>query len=416
MKGLHHAWKVCIGCAIMFFVTSGLVTNAFSIYLPFILTQNEFTNTQISSILTARSLAGFIALFLTAFYYRILSLKRGVLLSMLMVACGFFVYGMAGSLPLYLIGALLTGFGYGLGSMAAIGIILDNWFETDLPIATGICGSITGLSTLGLPTLITFLIGKVGLGATFRIEALFILALALICNRLILSSPEEAGASPYRREQKRKVSSPPLKERSYLPVLTKKLWFVLFPLALIAGGYTSTAYSNITVLLTGEGISVSAAEVVILVSGLAVTASKLLYGWMSERFSTPPCSWLFGALTFSGLFLCTLTSGHALLMGVSIVIYSLGLGMTTTGLVIWAKELSSHESFEANNRLFQIGFTGGGLLFSPFPGIIADHAGGSYLTAFFCFGIGAVIVTLGIQWVYRRAASSAEPGPKSPEA
>ena len=116
MKKLHRAWKVCIGCAILFFCTSGLVTNAFSIYLPYILSLDGFTNTRISTLLTVRSLAGFIALFATGLYYRVLSLKKGMLLSMIMVAAGFMVYGFAGpNYPLYLLGALLTGFGYGFG-------------------------------------------------------------------------------------------------------------------------------------------------------------------------------------------------------------------------------------------------------------------------------------------------------------
>ncbi|MBR2559337.1 MAG: hypothetical protein IKE37_02765 [Firmicutes bacterium] len=96
-------------------------------------------------------------------------------------------------------------------------------------------------------------------------------------------------------------------------------------------------------------------------------------------------------------------------MGLSIVIYSAGLGMTTIGPVVWARELSSHEDFEFNNRLFQIGFVGGTLLLSPFPGIIADRSGGSYLPAFLCFTVGAVLVTLIIQAVYRRAQDGAQP-------
>ena len=411
MKKLHRAWKVCIGCAILFFCTSGLVTNAFSIYLPYILSLDGFTNTRISTLLTVRSLAGFIALFATGLYYRVLSLKKGMLLSMIMVAAGFLVYGFAGpNYPLYLLGALLTGFGYGFGSMAAIGVILDNWFETDLPVATGICGSVTGLSTLGIPTLITVLIGRIGLGNTFRLEALAILLITLLCRRLILSDPSGTGDVPFSRGQKSGEASALSAVRpSYRPVLTKKLWLIMMPATFILGGYTATAYSNLSVLMTGEGLSISAAALVILVSGLSVTASKLLYGFASERFSTYKCNWVFGALTVSGLILCQFTAGQAFPMGLSIVIYSAGLGMTTIGPVVWARELSSHEDFEFNNRLFQIGFVGGTLLLSPFPGIIADRSGGSYLPAFLCFTVGAVLVTLIIQAVYRRAQDSAQP-------
>ncbi len=53
---IHYAWRVCLGCALLLFCTSGLCINAFTVYQPYILTRNGFTNAQSSLIITVRGL------------------------------------------------------------------------------------------------------------------------------------------------------------------------------------------------------------------------------------------------------------------------------------------------------------------------------------------------------------------------
>lgn len=55
MKKIHYAWFVCAGCALLLFCTSGLSINAFTIYQPYILKLNNFTNSQSSMIITVSS-------------------------------------------------------------------------------------------------------------------------------------------------------------------------------------------------------------------------------------------------------------------------------------------------------------------------------------------------------------------------
>ena len=49
-------WLVCLGGAVMFFVAIGLGSNLYSVYQPYIIVQNGFTNTQAAWIVTTRSL------------------------------------------------------------------------------------------------------------------------------------------------------------------------------------------------------------------------------------------------------------------------------------------------------------------------------------------------------------------------
>ena len=49
-------WLVCLGGAVMLFSSMGLGSNLYSVYQPYIIAQNAFTNTQASWIITTRSL------------------------------------------------------------------------------------------------------------------------------------------------------------------------------------------------------------------------------------------------------------------------------------------------------------------------------------------------------------------------
>ena len=95
MSKPNRAWSICAACALMFFCTSGLVTNAFTIYLPYILSVNNFTNTQVGFINTIRCLTALFALVFIDKFYKKLDVKLGSFISILLVAAGFGFYGLA---------------------------------------------------------------------------------------------------------------------------------------------------------------------------------------------------------------------------------------------------------------------------------------------------------------------------------
>ena len=95
MKETARAWRVCIGCAMILFCTSGLAVNAFTVYQPYILQYNGFTNTQSSDLIMLRSLFSFFAMFLTGRYYKIFSYRIGLFLSGLLAAVSFLCFGLS---------------------------------------------------------------------------------------------------------------------------------------------------------------------------------------------------------------------------------------------------------------------------------------------------------------------------------
>jgi len=124
MKKIHYGWFVCAGCALLLFCTSGLSVNAFTVYQPYILQQNHFTNAQSSTIITMRSLFSFFAMFFTGKYYKVFSFRIGITISGILTVLGFLMFGLASTHFSYCLAAAAIGLGYGFGTMIPVAIVL----------------------------------------------------------------------------------------------------------------------------------------------------------------------------------------------------------------------------------------------------------------------------------------------------
>lgn len=398
MKRVHYGWWVCFGCALLLFCTSGLTVNAFTVYQPYILNQNGFTNAQSSSIITVRSLFSFLAMFLTGVYFKKFSLRTGMGLAGLMTALGFFVFGIAKTYFLYCLGGALLGLGFGFGSMVPIAIMLEHWFAQKRTLAVSICSAATGLATFGIPSLITWLITHTSLAIAFWCEAGFIAAMTLISFLLIRDHPGQKDLEAYGAGALQKAQE----NLRQAVVLEKKHWFLLVPMLLLIGAMTSVGFSHLSMLVSGEGFSSHITALAITVSGVSLAVSKCIYGWVSDKLGNYRTNFLFGGVLLLGMVLCCMVRAGVVVVFIAMCTYGAGLALTTTGLVTWAGDLSSPATFDITVRRFQIGYAAGGLVFSTLPGILADQFGGSYIPAYIFFTACTVYILFSVQWTYRQ--------------
>lgn len=381
------------------FCTSGLAVNAFTVYQPYILQYNGFTNTQSSDLIMLRSLFSFFAMFLTGRYYKIFSYRIGLCLSGLLAAVSFLCFGLSRTYLHYCVSAAILGVAFGFGTMIPITILLSRWFCRHRTLALGICSSSTGLSTLGIPSLLTAMIRQGGLARTFLWEAaavvlLTVAALFLIGDPEKEACREEDGASAGETEQEKKLPA--------------RAWWLLIPILLLTGAVTSVGYSHLSMVMTSSGFSAETVARGIMVSGLALTVGKLLYGAVSEKTSVYCGNRIFGIAALAGLGLICLNGGRTAVIFAGLLLYGGGLAFTTVGLSAWCGELCTGTQYAATVRRFQIGYSAGTLLFSSFPGILADRAGGSYIPAFGCFFLCCGFVLFSIQRIIRKSSKQAE--------
>ena len=397
MKGkIHYAWFVCIGCALLLFCTSGLSVNSFTIYQPYILNLNSFTNSQSSMIITVRNLFSFASLMLVNRYYKLMPKRIGMGLAGMFIVGGFVLFGFADSFAAYCCAAAVVGLGYGFGTMVPITILISEWFSEKRNTAVGICSAATGLSTLGIPSLISASIVKIGMRYTFWIEAAAIAVLVAVSFILIRNAPEDKGTTPYGTK-----TDAPQKKLSDIGI-GKKDWIILLPALLLIGAVMNVSYSHLTVHMTSAGFSAAEAALAVAVSGVVLTASKIIFGKLGDKKSNYVINYWFSAILLSGLVLLCFIGKSKIIMYGSTMLYSFGLSFTAMGLAVWAGDLSAAKDYDRNVQLFQALYSAGSLTFSSLPGIMADRFGGSYVPSYALFTVFAVYVIFAVQFLYIR--------------
>ena len=399
MKKLHYSWIICVGCALLLFCTSGLSINAFTVYQPYILQQNQFTNAQSSAIITVRSLFSFLAMFLSGKYYKFFSLRKGIAIAGAFIVAGFGLFGLASSHMLYCLAAAFIGLGYGLGTMIPVAIVLEHWFIQKRTFAIGICSACTGLSTLGIPSVLTWLIEQYGLRQAFLVETAFIAVLIAISVIIIRDYPIQMKMQPYGFHPSAKKSEKI--QTTNTGALTRKHWILITFMLILLGPTMNVGYSHLSVLVSSTGFNPQITALSITVSGVMLTIGKFVFGWMSDKIGTYKCNWIFGTILIWGLVLCCILNTNEWHLFAAMCCYGVGLATTSVGLTAWAGDLSSPEQYDDTIRRFQLGYAAGTLLFSALPGILADYFNGSYIPAYIFFVGCAIFVLLSVQRLYQ---------------
>lgn len=402
--GLHYAWAVCLGGALLFYCTSGLGVNVFSLYQPFFISHFGFSYTQASTILVLRNLFSFIGMSLSGLYYSKLSMRKGMALAGALNAFSYVLFGLSGSYTAICFSAAVLGISYGLGTMIPVAMVLKKWFHKRLATAYGICTAASGLSTIGIPSLLTAIITRCNLKTAFFAEAGIIFTMSLLCFLLVRSTPEEMGLKPFGAEEEedpdRRMEEPekPGEKKkkhlhyTYRPI-GEKDWFLLFPMMLFLAAMTSVAYSNLSLLASTNGISAETIALGLSVSGMVLMGTKFLYGFLCDQYSAFHANNLFTVIVMAGLILCCMIRGSELRMMAAFILFSAGASMTSVGPAAWMKDLSSSEDFDRYNRRIQMGYSIGGMVFSVVPGMLADRFHGSYIPAYIFF-IGCTVITM----------------------
>ena len=125
----HYAWIICLGGALSLFAVMGMGINVFSVYQPYIIQLNGFSNAQGSWITTTRSLFTLAAMLTVNQLCARIGLRLVMTLGVVLLALSCFCFGLADSFPLYCAAGALTGLAYGYGGMVPLSLAVGHWFR-----------------------------------------------------------------------------------------------------------------------------------------------------------------------------------------------------------------------------------------------------------------------------------------------
>jgi len=378
----------------LIFVSIGTVSNGFSVYLPYILKENGFTNSQTSSFVTLRCLFSFFSMLLIGFYYKKISIKTGAVVATVCASIVFLIYAFSTSYLMYSVGAALSGFCYGSASMIPVSILMNRWFDTHKALALGVASAGSGLATIVLPPIITYTIETYSLKTAFMAEAVLILLVTAIIIVLMKNNPEDKGLTPLGHEKVYGESSS-IKEMkknnlswsslrpAYKPSI--KVWLLIGCVCLFMGAVSNPGFSHIPVLYTTEGFSSMVVAAIVSIAGIMLFAAKLIFGGITDKIGGLYSGLMFlGILLIAHILCCFAFTGSIPLAYFTAFLLGTGYPVSTIGISVWAGDIGSRDNYPTIVRRLQVIYAGGALLFANVPGILADYFG-NYIPSYMLF-------------------------------
>ena len=378
----RRAWLVCLGCGLALFTVMGLGVNAFTVYQPYLLELEHFTNAQGSWITTARSLFGMLSMATADALCRRYGLRRVIVSGLGCFVFSYFLFGAAHSFLSYCAAAVFSGLAYGYGGMVPLTLVISRWFQDRRGFALGLMAAGTGISTILAPPLLTAAIQNAGLRFAFWAEGLFGLALTLLVLLLIRDRPEDVGLAPYTTGATSVKAAPRESSQIRLP---PALWWAAVAAAFFTGGPCGPGFSHLSVLYTAEGYPSGTVALLISYFGIILMISKVLYGTLSDALGSRAANYVTYGAGILGLCLCCLASIPSVpLAAAACTFTALGMPLSSVSLSVWAGDFSRGADYDRLVKWLSTSYMLGALVTGPVPGILADRFG-SYVPAYALF-------------------------------
>lgn len=411
MKKVHYGWIICGLGLLIIFVTIGTVTIGFSVFLPYIMEENGFSNSQISFLTTIRYILSFASMLFIGSYYNRVSLRAGTAIAVTFAGTGYIIYAVSNNYLMYCVGSAITGIGYGLGTMVPITMLMRRWFDERRSFATAVCASGGSISTFVMAPVTTILVESLSLKKAFLIEGIMIFIIAAVVAILMRNDPDEKSLAPYRaqmsscgkshREAEEELLSTDeaaiWKEQSGLRQSSYSLsaagWILLGVSSVSLGAIGNPGFSHISVLLTTEGYDSMMVGAIISAIGLIISVGKLLFGVVADSIGGFKTSIIFMAALLLGHIMCCITwTGNMPVCIAMAALLGIGYPIATLGIPLWSDDMSSRDQYPKVVQKLQTSFTAGALVFSGLPGVMADLLGG-YIPVYLLF-TGLLAVSL----------------------
>ena len=387
----NYPWLIC-GCgAFIALCNVGLTTNGFYPFIAFI-EESGYSGTQGSALLTIRCITSFLAMGITAHFYKRISYRVGLFLACTFTGAGLFAMSVAKNYMLYVVGAVLMGVAYAVGGMIPLSVLITRWFRHKKATAIALCTAGTGISSMIAPQIITPIAENRSLPAAFQSMGVVALFIGIVALVLVRDYPEQIHSLPLgegAEEPLREAKS--VQKRHQMPQSTHKKMVVAITLL---GGVTMATSGHFSVLFISEGYSKELAAAAYSLMGITLILSKSLFGMVTDRIGAERSSAIFLMVLFCGVNISAFSGYARILTYLSVLTCAMGYPPSNIGPSIWAQDLTDEMGYQKVLQSYQMAYALGGGLCSFIPGAVFDLTG-SYIPVYLCSG-WILLVILGI--------------------
>lgn len=394
----HYEKVVCACCFLALFVNVGLNSTSFAVYQPYIVAVPGVGDTGGSAVVALRVLVSLVVTVFVDRYYNALDLRVGVSIATVLTAVGFFLYGFATNLPLFLLGAVVAGAAYGFGGMVATTMLVNRWFKSGIGTAVGIASVGSGVAGIVVPVAAARVIEGHSLSWAFRLEGLLALVVAAVIFAFLRNRPADLGLTPHEKEG----SPARARARSVAGVRLSPRERVLVLAALaMTGAFSMGGIAYLSILFVASGIDAGFAAFLLSVTGVCLTVSKFVTGELFDRIGTRLASGVMFAVLVVGLVLCCAApAGSTGVAVAAAVCVGAGVSLGSVGLSVWSLELSEPETRARSIKNCQLAYSAGGFVMNVLPGPLKEMTG-TYVTSYAILAVLGVMAAGIILFAYR---------------
>ena len=313
-----------------------------------------------------------------------------------------------GLLTFYIAGVLL-GVGLSWTSTTMMSTVVSRWCQSNKATVTGMILAANGIGGAVAVQILSPIIFEEGNPFGYRTSYRYVAAALAVVLLLVLTLYREAPKSQEEAEpvpgKKKKIRGAGWIGMEYEEVL-KKPYFYLTLVCMFLTGMVLQGLGGIAVPhMYDLGMDVDYVAAIVSISGLVLTCTKFLMGYLYDRFGIRVpmnlaliCAFLSMAIL---IILKNTPTGKALAF-IRVFIGTFATPLETVMLPIFAVEFFGNKAFDKLIGIFTAVSTAGFAIGSPVGNLFYDVFG-SYRLAFAVFAVLMAIVAVSLQFVLRAA-------------
>lgn len=407
-------WPILVGCTVlMFFMLGGVQT--FAVFVPPIISETGFSLGQVTLMSTLATLGSFTGNMLFGRVFRRLGARWLLFLSSLVCAGYFFATSYSSSLAGMYIAMACGGFATGIGTVAPVSVVMNNWFIKNRAtyMSIVIAGSMFGGAIL-MPVS-GQLVEHFGWRTAFRVLGVAVGVISTLISLLVIvDSPEKKGQKAYGAEDAEAVAAQGAAAAGVTPAEAKaslSFWLMLAGILFI--GCSTNIENFLPTYWRSQGMGVAVSSTVMGVYALMTGICSILLGRATDRLGGRTYAIMTGSLFVVGAVGVYLLGAAAIpLVIVMLLPFAAGAKKTsnlTPPLVV--AEAFGRKHYGAIIGYFTGVFQLGIAISNPIISSLYQSSGGYRLPFFAMAGLNAaamVLILAALKFAPNRPASALE--------
>jgi len=361
-KKFEYKWIILVLCILMNFVCLGFCSSNKGMYLTAITEAWGIPRSLFSINDSFRFIASAIVNLFFGTLIAKVGIRKMVTVGFVCTAASMLTYALATNVLVFYLGGMLMGIGLAFTTTSMTGCIVRRWFFKDIGKYTGIVFASNGIGAALAAQILQPIIDSdtFGYQKSYLLVAAIVTVIGILVVALMREKPAQQTDAAAGGQKKRGIS---WKGLHFSEIRKKKYFYFAAGTVLLFGVCLQGVNSAYIAHLKDVGMSSEFRATVQSLFMLFLTATKLIVGWMYDRFGLPAVMAVCPISAVIAFLVLTLVAGSSVtamtLTLIFCVLYALALPLETLVIPLIVNDLFGSVSYEKMLGIFTaVNYTG----------------------------------------------------------